>query len=207
MNGYFITFEGIEGAGKSTQAKLLAEYLEKENKKVKLTREPGGTELGKEIRKILLTPTEEKFPPVAELFLYEADRNIHIHNVIKPFKEKGYYVISDRFIDSTLAYQGYARGLDIDLIKELNSIAIENILPDITFLIDIPVEEGLSRIKKIRNMDRIEQENIDFHKRLREGFLKIAEDNPERVVVINGTQKPDQIFKQIITVLKQKNLI
>ena len=207
MNGCFITFEGIEGAGKSTQAKRLAEYLKKENKKVKLTREPGGTKLGQEIRKILLTPTDENFPPIAELFLYEADRNIHIHNVIKPFKEKGYYVISDRFIDSTLAYQGYARGLDINLIKELNRLAIQNVIPNITFLIDIPVEEGLNRIKRTRDMDRIEQEDIDFHKRLRDGFLKIAKDNPERIVVIDGMQNPDKIFEQILTVLKNKKII
>ncbi len=201
---YFITFEGIEGAGKSTQAKMLYQYLKERKIESILTREPGGTDLGRKIREILLTPTQEIFPPNAELMLYEADRNIHVHNVIKPNLKEGITVICDRFIDSTLAYQGYARGLDIKLIKELNNIATEGLMPDITFLIDIPVEEGLKRIKKEREIDRIEQENINFHKRLREGFLKIAEENKERIIIIDGMNAPEKIFNTILEKLKEK---
>ncbi|WP_456464515.1 dTMP kinase [Persephonella sp.] len=207
MRGYFITFEGIEGAGKSTQSVMLHNYLIEKNKKVILTKEPGGTETGKKIRQILLSHSDEIFPPLAELFLYEADRNFHIHNLIKPKIDQGYTVICDRFTDSTLAYQGYARGLDIDFVKEINSIASEGIKPDITFLIDIPVEEGLKRIQKIREKDRIEKEEIDFHKKLREGFLKIAEEERDRIVVLNGLEPPEKIFRQVIEFLKNRNII
>jgi len=165
---------------------MLHQFLQERNIPSILTREPGGTDLGKKIREILLTPTEEIFPPNAELMLYEADRNIHVYNVIKPNLEKRITVICDRFTDSTLAYQGYARGLDLNLIEELNNIATEGLKPDLTFLIDIPVEEGFKRIKKEREIDRIEQESFEFHKRLREGFLKIAEKDKHRVIVING---------------------
>ncbi|HHG73584.1 MAG TPA: dTMP kinase [Persephonella sp.] len=207
MRGYFITFEGIEGAGKSTQSVMLHNYLIEKNKKVILTKEPGGTETGKKIRQILLSHSDEIFPPLAELFLYEADRNFHIHNLIKPKIDQGYTVICDRFTDSTLAYQGYARGLDIDFVKEINSIASEGIKPDITFLIDIPVEEGLKRIQIIREKDRIEKEEIDFHKKLREGFLKIAEKERDRIVVLNGLEPPEKIFRQVIEILKNRNII
>ena len=207
MRGYFITFEGIEGAGKSTQSVMLHNYLIEKNKKVILTKEPGGTETGKKIRQILLSHSDEIFPPLAELFLYEADRNFHIHNLIKPKIDQGYTVICDRFTDSTLAYQGYARGLDIDFVKEINSIASEGIKPDITFLIDIPVEEGLKRIQIIREKDRMEKEEIDFHKKLREGFLKIAEEERDRIVVLNGLEPPEKIFRQVIEILKNRNII
>ncbi|WP_297453334.1 dTMP kinase [Persephonella sp.] len=207
MKGYFITFEGVEGAGKSTQAKLLYQYLIDNGKDVVLTKEPGGTKTGQKIRQILLEKTDEIFPPVAELMLYEADRNFHIHNLIKPSLQQGKYIICDRFTDSTLAYQGYARGLDINLIKQLNEIATEGIKPDITFLIDIPVEEGLKRIRQTRQADRIEDEDIQFHKRLREGFLKIAENEKDRIVVLDGMESPENIFAKIIEILKNRNII
>ena len=203
--GVFITFEGIEGAGKTTQAKLLCEYPLKEDKKAVLTREPGGTETGKKIREILLSKTTEIFPPKAELFLYEADRNFHVHNVIKPYLEKGYFVICDRYIDSTLAYQGYARGLDINLIKMLNDIAVEGVYPDLTFLIDIPVEISLKRLGEEK--DRIESEDIQFHRRLREGFVKIAQEKPERIVILDGTKDIDHIFQQILNHLKARGVL
>ena len=204
MKGVFITFEGIEGAGKSTQAKKLYEYLISKGKNAVLTREPGGTKTGKKIREILLSHSNEIFSPISELFLYEADRNFHIHNVIKPNLEKGNYVICDRFIDSTLAYQGYARGLDIELIKGLNKIATEGLEPNITFLIDIPIEISLQRLGN--NKDRIESENIEFHKRLRDGFFKIAEEE-DRIFVIDGTKDIESIFQEIIYILKNRNII
>ncbi|RUM50999.1 MAG: dTMP kinase [Hydrogenothermus sp.] len=202
--GVFIVFEGIEGAGKTTQAKNLYEYLNSIGKKSILTREPGGTKTGKKIREILLSDTDEMFPPKAELFLYEADRNFHIHNVIKPNLEKGINVICDRYIYSTLAYQGYARGLDINLIKTLNDIATDGVFPDVVFLIDIPVEVSLQRLGNKK--DRIEKESIDFHKRLRKGFLKIAEENKELFYIIDGTKKEEEIFEEIIYIVKTKIL-
>ncbi|HIE58510.1 MAG TPA: dTMP kinase [Persephonella sp.] len=202
--GVFIVFEGIEGAGKTTQAKNLYEYLNSIGKKSILTREPGGTKTGKKIREILLSDTDEMFPPKAELFLYEADRNFHIHNVIKPNLEKGINVICDRYIYSSLAYQGYARGLDINLIKTLNDIATDGVYPDIVFLIDIPVEVSLQRLGNKK--DRIEKEGIDFHKRLRNGFLKIAEENKELFYIIDGTKKEKKIFEEIIYIVKTKIL-
>ncbi|ACO04547.1 thymidylate kinase [Persephonella marina EX-H1] len=207
MRGFFITFEGIEGAGKSTQSKMLYEYLIKNGKNAVLTREPGGTDLGKKIREILLNPSKEIFPPVAELMLYEADRNIHVHNIIKPYLNRGFYVISDRFTDSTLAYQGYARGIDIELVERLNDIASEGIKPDITFIIDIPVEEGMKRIHRYREKDRIEQEGVDFHKRLREGFLRIAQKERERVVLLDGRKDKEIIFNEILEILRKRDII
>jgi len=200
--GLFIVFEGIEGAGKTTQAKNLYEYLNSTGKNSVLTREPGGTKTGKKIREILLSDTDEIFPPKAELFLYEADRNFHVNNVIKPNLENGINVICDRYVYSTLAYQGYARGLDINLIKTLNDIATDGVYPDIVFLIDIPVEVSLQRLGNKK--DRIEKEDTDFHKRLREGFLKIAEENKKLFHIIDGTKKPDEIFNEIIQVLKTR---
>jgi len=205
LEGLFITFEGIEGAGKTTQAKLLHQFLLERGKKSYLTREPGGTKTGKKIREILLSHTDEIFPSKAELFLYEADRNLHVNNVIKPLKQQGYYVICDRFIDSTLAYQGYARGIDIELIKFLNKIATENISPDITFLIDIPVEVSLSRMGDKK--DRIESEDLEFHRKLREGFLKIAEEEQDRIYILDGTKPVNDIFKEILEILKEKNIL
>ncbi len=204
MKGVFITFEGIEGAGKSTQAKKLYDYLIEKGKNVILTREPGGTKTGEKIRDILLSPTDELFPPIAEVFLYEADRSFHIHNKIIPYLKREYTVICDRFTDSTLAYQGYARGLDLELIKSLNEIATEGLKPDITFLIDIPVEEGLKRIKEKRGFDRIENEDLEFHTRLRNGFLKIAEEEKDRIVVIDGIRDVDSVFNEIISVLRER---
>ena len=202
--GVFIVFEGIEEAGKTTQAKNLYEYLNRLGKKSILTREPGGTKTGKKIREILLSDTDEMFPPKAELFLYEADRNFHIHNVIKPNLEKGINVICDRYIYSTLAYQSYARGLDINLIKTLNDVATDGVYPDVVFLIDVPVEVSLQRLGNKK--DRIEKESIDFHKRLRKGFLKIAEENKELFYIIDGTKKEEEIFEEIIYIVKTKIL-
>ncbi len=190
----FIVFEGIEASGKSTQAKLLADFLKSMGKDVVLTREPGGTDVGKAIRQILLNP-KNQIPPIAELLLYEADRNIHVNNLIKPALEEGKIVISDRYIYSTLAYQGYARGLDKNLIKTLNQLVIQGLKPDIVFLLDIPVSVSLERLGKTR--DRIERESVDFHERLREGFLKIAEEEKDRFIVVDATKPVEDIFNQI----------
>ncbi|MEO2068811.1 MAG: dTMP kinase [Desulfurobacteriaceae bacterium] len=199
----FITFEGIEGCGKTTQARLLYDWLKSNGKETLLTREPGGTESAEEIRKFLLKDREEFFPPFSEVCLYMAARSFHVENLIRPSLESGKWIICDRFADSTIAYQGFGRGIELDLLKFLNDKATRGVEPDITFLIDVPVEIGLSRIKG-RKVDRIEKEDLVFHKRVREGFLKIARENPERVVVIDGTKSIETIFQEILRVLKER---
>ena len=204
--GKFIVFEGIDGSGKTTQAKKLYEYLKEKGLKTVLTKEPGGTDIGKEIRKILLNKAYN-IPPIAELLLYEADRNIHISTFVKPKLHNGYVVISDRYIYSTLAYQSFGRDIDRNLVDYLNSLATEDLKPDIVFLLDIPVEEGLNRIGKIRDKDRIEKEDINFHLKLREGFLKLADENRDIFCIIDGTENINSIFDKILNILKERKLI
>jgi dTMP kinase len=203
--GFFITFEGIEASGKTTQINLLYDYLKSIGKNVIKTREPGGTKIGQKIREILLSKWDEKFPYIAELLLYEADRNIHIHNIIKPSLEAGYIVLSDRYIDSTTAYQHYARGIDYEIVSYLNTLATDRLKPNLTFLIDIPAQISLKRLSESK--DRIESEDIEFHKKLREGFLKIAENEKDRFVVIDGTMDIMEIHKIIVDTLKQRKII
>lgn len=203
--GYFITFEGIEASGKTTQINLLYDYLKSIGKRVIKTREPGATSVGQKIREILLTKHEETITPLEELLLYEADRNLHINNLIKPHLEKQYIVISDRYTDSTVAYQHYARGINYELVNYLNTLATEGLKPNLTFLIDIPVEISLQRLGS--NKDRLESESIDFHKKLREGYLKIAEKEKDRFVILDGTLDIMEIHSTIVNILKQRHII
>ena len=199
----FITFEGIEGCGKSTQAKLLYEELMDRGFTVLLTREPGGTPAAEEIRRIILKKWEEEFPPFAELSLYEAARSFHVENLILPSLKEGAVVVCDRFTDSTVAYQGYGRGLPLDLIERMNFEATRGLKPDVTFLIDLPVEVAFSRLSR-KELDRIESEELSFHERVREGFLKIAEKEPQRVVVLDGTREIEEIFKSVLKVVLER---
>ncbi len=192
----FITFEGIEGCGKSTQAKLLYEWLLDNGYKTLLTREPGGTEAAEEIREFILKERNEVFPPFSELCLYIAARGFHVKNLIVPALKEGTIVICDRFSDSTLAYQGFGRGLPKELIERMNSLATENLKPSLTFLLDTPVEEALRRISR-RKADRMENEPLEFHRKVREGFLTIAQQEPNRVIVIDGTLDIETIFSKI----------
>ncbi len=199
----FITFEGIEGCGKSTQAKLLYEELIDRGFTVLLTREPGGTPAAEEIRRIILKKWEEGFPPFAELSLYEAARSFHVENLILPSLKEGAVVVCDRFTDSTVAYQGYGRGLPLDLIERMNLEATRGLKPDVTFLIDLPVEVAFSRLSR-KELDRMESEELSFHERVREGFLKIAEKEPQRVVVLDGTKEIGEIFKSVLKVVLER---
>lgn len=199
--GIFITFEGIEASGKSTQARMLCDYLTRKGYSPVLTREPGGTNLGRKIRDILLSHTDEVFPPVAELLLYEADRNIHLHNIIKPALDCGSIVVCDRFFDSTTAYQHYGRGIDLNIVRLLNSLASEGLNPDITFLLDLDVEVAFSRLKE---KDRMESQGIEFHRKVREGFLELARTYPERIVVIDATLPVSEVHSQIVQVTCQR---
>jgi len=195
--GLFISFEGIEGTGKTKQSKLLYEYLRKIGYKVILTGEPGGTRIGLKIRDLLLSLENREMTPVSELLLYNASRAQHIEEVILPALKKGFIVITDRFIDSTKAYQGYGRGIDLKLIEFLEKIVTEDVRPDLTLLLDLDVKTGLKRNRHINKTDRLELENIKFHKKVREGYLKIAAKEPERIKLIDASGSIEEIHRKI----------
>ena len=193
MTGLFITLEGPEGAGKSTQMPLLCEWLEAQGHEVVCTRNPGGTQIGRQIRQILLDPENRALVPMAELMLYAADRAQHVQEVVRPALSAGKVVICDRFSDSTLAYQGHGRGLDTTLLRALNEMATEGLRPDLTLLLDLSSEAGLARVQRYRQTDRLEEEAIAFHHRLREGYLALAAEEPERIVVIDALQEAEVV--------------
>ncbi len=199
--GLFITFEGIEGSGKSTQVRLLVDYLQQRGLPYLTTREPGGTKISEAIRTILLNPDFAEMTPETELLLYNASRAQHTAELILPALQKGSIVICDRYYDSTYAYQGAARELDENLIDTLTAFATYGRIPDRTFLIDLPVEIGLSRITN-RQLDRLEKENIAFHQRVREQFLFIANKCTSRYMVLDGQNLPEVIHRQIVTALQ-----
>ena len=199
----FITFEGIEGCGKSTQAKQLVGRLREFPIPLVFTFEPGGTRVGQDIRHILLNSQNRDLSPLAELFLYAADRAQHVEEVIKPALEQGKWVVCDRFFDATTVYQGHARRQDMALIKVLNEKASPGITPDITFLLDCPVEVGLERALKRNKLlvqegqDRFERETKDFHEAVRQGYLLMARENRERFVVVDGTLEEDELTEVV----------
>lgn len=206
----FITFEGIEGSGKSTQMELLKRHMEGRGMDVLTLREPGGTRLGEKVRPILLNPSEEPVDPWAELFLYEACRAQLVMQVIRPSLEAGTTVICDRFTDSTLAYQGYGRGLDLDAVDRANRLATGGLRPDITVLIDCEAEEGLRRAwSRIGSKeggpreDRFEREDISFHRRVRDGYLRIAGAEPDRVKVVDGMGEISTIHGRICDIIEK----
>ncbi|HOX53933.1 MAG: dTMP kinase [Candidatus Omnitrophica bacterium] len=182
MKGKFITFEGSEGSGKSTHAKLLKDYLKKKGFSVELIREPGGTRISEKIRNIILDPKNKAMTDICETLLYMAARVQIVKEVIKPALDKGKIVICDRFLDSTIVYQGYGGGIDLDLIKKLGNLATLGIKPDLTFLLDIETKEGLRRAGKIK--DRIELKSLNYHKRVRKGYLALAKKEPARIKVV-----------------------
>ena len=194
MQGLFITFEGIEGCGKSTQAKLLHEYLVSKGLPCILTKEPGGTRLMQRVRELLLDAKTKGLDARAELFLYLADRAQHVKEIIKPALLAGKIVISDRYGDATIAYQGAGRNLPLQEVKHLNKIATGGLIPDITIIIDMPVIDALERIK---SRDRMERESVDFHKRVRAQYLELARLEPERIKVLDGTKSIDEIHTEV----------
>jgi len=196
----FISFEGIDKSGKSTQISLFVDYLKEKKYQVLPTCEPGGTRLGKEIERILLGSSVGQIGDKAELFLYLADRSEHVKKVVKPALEKDKIVISDRFADASIAYQGYGRGLDIPWIEKLNKKAAQGISPELTFLLDIDPELAKKRSKE---KDRIENEEIVFHQRVRQGYLEIARLHPNRVKIINGQESIEDIHLAIRKILSE----
>jgi dTMP kinase len=203
MKGVFISFEGIEGTGKSTQAKLLEEYLREKGHRVIQTMEPGGTRISLKIRELLLSPDSKDMDHVTELLLYNAARVQHIKEVIKPALERGEIVITDRFSDSTVAYQGFARGLDLKLIDSLDVIATNKLRPDITLLLDIDVETGLARNKALNKGDRLELEDLSFHERVRKGFIQIAAREPARIKVIDCSESLPEVHQKVVKILSE----
>jgi len=202
--GMFITFEGGEGSGKSTHSKLLCDFLRRKGLKVLHTREPGGTSISEKIRKVLLDTRNKEMDVISEMLLYMAARAEIIKQKISPALKKGNIVICDRFIDATLAYQGYAGGIDISIIKNIGRLVTKSISPDVTFFLDIDVKKGLKRSG--RNKDRIERKSILYHKKVRKGYLSIAKKEPKRVKVISSIGKKlkvqDLIRKELLCHLK-----
>lgn len=204
MQGIFITMEGPDGSGKSTQAQKLFKYLQGKGYEVVLTREPGGTPVGEQIRNILLNPENGELGFKAEVLLYAASRAQHLEEIIIPALKEGKTVISDRFADSTIAYQGYGRNLNLPLVVEINRLVVEDYLPDLTILLDLPVEVGLARIrKKQKSMDRLEQEAITFHEQVYQGFKKLALDE-KRIKTVSADGSEDVIFAHIVKLVEEK---
>lgn len=198
MKGVFISFEGIEGTGKSTQARLLADYLRARGAACVLTEEPGGTAIGRRIREVLLSVEHGGMDPVAELLLYGASRRQHMSELILPSLNKGLAVITDRFSDSTRAYQGYGRGLPLELIDSLDRAVTGGRRPDMTLLLDLDVKTGLMRNRRANKVDRLELEDIRFHERVRGGYLAIREAEPERVRLIDASRAVEAVHEAVL---------
>jgi dTMP kinase len=197
LQGLFITIEGIDGSGKTTQARLLVQWLKERQYAVRATREPGGTDLGKRLRELLLSPARS-ITPEAELFLYLADRAAHVAGVVRPALDAGQVVVCERHADSTLAYQGYARGLDVALLRRLNAVATGGLSPDLTLVLDLPA--GDARLDASR-LDRLESEGAEFLAKVAAGFRELAKADPERIKAIDGTRSVEAIHKEIAAVV------
>ncbi|MCK5782807.1 MAG: dTMP kinase [Desulfobacterales bacterium] len=204
----FITLEGIEGSGKTTQLRHMVDFLKNKGHDCVITREPGGTEIGKKIRAVLLDPDNSDLDPLAELLLYAADRIQHIQAKIMPSLRQGKTVLCDRFSDATTVYQGFARGLDLELINRLHEIVLGDLKPDITILFDLPPEVGLKRAwKQINSGDRtdmetrFEKEAVEFHEKVRTGYLALAQLEPERFRVIDASGDENQVKSDIMNIL------
>jgi len=207
----FITFEGIEGSGKSTQIGLLIPVLESKGYECLATREPGATKIGEKIRAILLDANHTAILPITELLLYEADRAQHVQEVIEPALAAHRVVVSDRFFDATTVYQGYARGFDLELIRRMHHTVLGQLQPDLTIILDLPVELGLKRAwQRIRNQDagpredRFEKEALAFHEKVRKGYLTLANLEPERFRVIDASRDPQPVHDDIVAILLKK---
>ena len=201
----FITFEGSEGCGKTTQAQKLAERLAGSGVTHLVTREPGGTPIGETIRELLqFAPHNSSMTPETELFLFEASRSQLVREIINPALERGICVIADRFFDSTTVYQGAARTLDRELIERLNTFAVGDCIPDVTFVLDVNAATAKSRMQGPRKTDRMEQQPADFYERVREGYRALAKREPSRVVLIDGSRTADEIENEIWKVLASR---
>ena len=205
MSGLFITFEGGEGSGKTTIAKLIKDQLEKEGYQVTLTREPGGVDIAEKIRDVIVDVNNTSMDKKTEALLYAASRRQHLVEKVIPVLEKGGIVICDRFIDSSLVYQGIARGIGIDEVYEMNMFATENILPKRTIFFDIKPEQGLQRVysNKDREVNRLDLESLEFHQKVYDGYLTICEKYKDRIVKIDASLDIDSVFNQVLEKIKE----
>ena len=206
-SGLFITFEGTEGSGKTTQCRRLARALRFQGYQVLETREPGGTPLAEAIRRLLLSHSKRKYnletlTPTCETTLILAARAQHVAHVIRPALAKGMIVLCDRFFDSTLAYQGYGRNLDPAFLHDSHQFATEGLMPHLTFLLNLPIQEGLTRRRKSKHQNRLDQESLKFHQRVHRGFTALAQQNPQRIRKLDARQSPDILTRQIATMTK-----
>ncbi|MFH7028336.1 MAG: dTMP kinase [Heteroscytonema crispum UTEX LB 1556] len=206
MDGKLIVFEGVEGCGKTTQMQLCCEWLQSVGISVIMTREPGGTPLGLDLRRLLLEKSADKpIAEVTELLLYAADRSQHVNQELKPHLEQGKFILCDRYVESTIAYQGYGRRLNMSLIHQLNAIATGGLESDITLWLDIDVEVGLSRKSKGEaGLDRIEQEKIEFHRRVQQGYAELAATNQERIARVDANLSKEAVQQQIQAILSNR---
>jgi dTMP kinase len=200
----FVTFEGIEGSGKSTQLRLLGERL---GEGAVVTQEPGGTEIGRALRGVLLDPASHALTPVAELLLYFADRAQNVAEVVRPGLDAGRVVLCDRFVESSIAYQGYGRGLPKDAIFRLADLATGGLRPDLIVLLDVPVEMGLGRVGRRGSHDRLESEERAFHERVRQGYEELVAQEPERWLRLDGTAPPEPVFESLWAALLERDLV
>ncbi len=211
MAGFFVSFEGIEGSGKSTQARLLAQALRSQGYEVVLTREPGGTAVGQVLRRLLLESASSPLAPGAELYLMLADRAQHVQEVVAPALQADKIVVSDRFLDSTTAYQGYGRGVELTFLTRLNAFACSGCMPALTFVLDLPVTAGLRRARQRQDRtdatDRFEAESVAFHERVRTGFLEVARAEPQRVHLLDTVRPVEVIRQEILAVVQERLLV
>ena len=205
--GKFITFEGCDGCGKSTQLRMFSEYLTKNSIPHIFTREPGGGKISEGIREILLSGKNMEMTDECEALLYAAARVQHLHDRVQPALDEGKLVICDRYVDSSFAYQAFARGLGEDFIGKINAFALENYKPDITIFIDLTPEEAFSRKKGADENDRLEKAGLAFHQRVYDGYKRLAENESNRIVSVNGRNTPEGIFEEILTALKTKGIL
>jgi dTMP kinase len=200
----FISFEGPDGCGKSTQIRLLAQHLRAAEHDVLLSREPGGTPIGDQVRKVLFDLGNTEMDPRTEILLFSASRAQLVHQIILPHLEQGWIVLSDRFADSTLAYQGYGHGLDRDALRAITHFATSGLKPGLTLLLDLPVEEGLRRRERDGNWNRLDAYELEFHRRVRRGYHALAQECPERWVVIDAMRTKEEVQAEIIRVVDQR---
>jgi dTMP kinase len=200
----FITFEGVEGSGKSTQLAMLAERL---GSRAVVTREPGGTSIGCAVRDVLLDPRSRGMAPTTELLLYFADRAQNVAEVIRPALAAGRFVLCDRHVESSLAYQGYGRGLDLGAIRHLAALATGGLRPDLIVLLEVPVDVGLRRVGARGGQDRLESEDVAFHERVRRGFEELRSEEPDRWLRLDGTAPPASVFANLWSQLRERRLV
>lgn len=204
--GFLVSIEGPDGSGKSTLIQELASYYSSQGTEVVVTREPGGARIAEQIRQILLDPEHAEMEEKTELLLYIASRRQHLVEKVLPALDRGALVLMDRFIDSSVAYQGYGRGLDLEAIHWLNQFATDGKKPDLTLLLDLPAAEGLARIQATRSndVDRLDQEDLSWHERVREGYLRLLEEEPTRFVKVDASQELSLVVEQALTLIQER---